>query len=139
MMRAGIYVGVAWVAIEFLAERLELELVDEEDDEGEDLDDDEDEEEDHVDGEEEIDEDDDEGTIGGSKPDTRPHRSRRRTAKQEVVDEDAIFIPLGWARQRPTAPYKGSDPEWHEFYKFSQDEARGQKTRRRCPASSDGG
>lgn len=42
----------------------------------------------------------------------------------EVAPENATFIPLGFARQIPGQPYKGSDPEWQEFINFSQDIAR---------------
>lgn len=40
----------------------------------------------------------------------------------EEEDEDSIFIPLGiWPTQKPREFYKGSDPEWKEFAKFSKD------------------
>lgn len=39
-------------------------------------------------------------------------------------DEDSIFIPLGWARLVPRRFYRGSDPEWVEFKKLSQDTKR---------------
>lgn len=45
-------------------------------------------------------------------------------------DEDAIFIPLGWARQLPRSYYKGTDPEWQEFIKFARDRKRGERVRR---------
>lgn len=38
--------------------------------------------------------------------------------------EDAWFIPLGLARQRPQTFYKGSDPEWQSFVEFSHDKKR---------------
>lgn len=43
----------------------------------------------------------------------------------EPIPEDAIFIPLGLARQRRTSYYKGSDPEWQGFVEFSRDRKRG--------------
>lgn len=36
-------------------------------------------------------------------------------------DEDGLFIPFGWPKQQPRTFYKGSDPEWKEFVKFSKD------------------
>ncbi|KAI9811337.1 MAG: hypothetical protein M1827_005497 [Pycnora praestabilis] len=53
---------------------------------------------------------------------------------REVKDEDAIFIPLGWARQRTVQPYKGSDPEWKSFIAVSKDKQRGLKIRRELAA-----
>lgn len=38
--------------------------------------------------------------------------------------EDAWFIPLGLARQRPQTFYKGGDPEWQSFVEFSHDKKR---------------
>ena len=52
----------------------------------------------------------------------------------EVPDkppEDSWFIPLGIARQRPQAFYKGSDPEWQSFVEFSRDKKRGMFIRSR--------
>ncbi|KAI9854785.1 MAG: hypothetical protein M1824_006597 [Vezdaea acicularis] len=40
------------------------------------------------------------------------------------------FIPLGLAFQLPHTYYKGSDPEWQEFIKFSQDSQRVEKVKR---------
>ena len=37
------------------------------------------------------------------------------------MPEDAIFIPLGFTRQRPQTYYKGSDPEWQSFLEFRRD------------------
>ncbi|KAI9880140.1 MAG: UAA transporter [Pleopsidium flavum] len=42
----------------------------------------------------------------------------------DVRPDDAIFIPLGWARQCPRTFYKGSDPEWQSFLAFAQDRRR---------------
>ena len=43
----------------------------------------------------------------------------------DTIPEDAYFIPLGFARQRPQMFYKGSDPEWQSFIEFSRDRNRG--------------
>ena len=42
----------------------------------------------------------------------------------ETMPEDAIFIPLGFVRQRPHTPYSGSDPEWQSFVEFRKDRKR---------------
>lgn len=42
----------------------------------------------------------------------------------ETMPEDAIFIPLGLARQRPETFYKGSDPEWQSFIEYRKDRQR---------------
>ena len=39
----------------------------------------------------------------------------------EEMPEDAIFIPLGFTRQRPPTFYRGSDPEWQSFLEFRKD------------------
>ena len=51
----------------------------------------------------------------------------------DMIPEDAMFIPLGWARQLPETVYKGSDPEWQGFIEFSQDRKRGQRIRSLSP------
>lgn len=48
----------------------------------------------------------------------------------EELPEDAIFIPLGFTRQRPQEFYKGSDPEWRSFVEFRRDRDREKKVRR---------
>lgn len=45
------------------------------------------------------------------------------------MPEDALFIPLGFARQKPQAFYKGTDPEWQSFVDFSKDRKRSQLIR----------
>ena len=42
----------------------------------------------------------------------------------ETMPEDAIFIPLGFARQRPETFYKGTDPEWQSFIEYRKDRER---------------
>lgn len=42
----------------------------------------------------------------------------------------SLFIPFpGTTKQLPVTPYRGSDPEWQEFIKFSQDLTAGKKVR----------
>lgn len=42
--------------------------------------------------------------------------------EQEEQEEGAIFIPFpGTVQQLKPRPYRGQDPEWQEFVKFSQD------------------
>ena len=58
-----------------------------------------------------------------------------KKAEEEDVDvpeempEDALFIPLGIARQKPQTFYKGTDPEWQSFVDFSKDRKRSQLIR----------
>lgn len=42
----------------------------------------------------------------------------------ENMPEDAIFIPLGFTRQRPETFYKGTDPEWQSFIEYRKDRER---------------
>ena len=44
--------------------------------------------------------------------------------------EDAIFIPLGMARQCPRVFYKGSDVEWQSFIEFAHNKRRNHQIRR---------
>lgn len=45
-------------------------------------------------------------------------------------DEKPFFIPFpGTTKQLKPVPYKGSDPEWQEFIKFSKDQKLGQRVR----------
>ncbi|KAF2403717.1 hypothetical protein EJ06DRAFT_527321 [Trichodelitschia bisporula] len=39
---------------------------------------------------------------------------------EEEDTDDVLFIPLGWPKLREKTFYKGSDPEWQEFIKFSR-------------------
>lgn len=49
---------------------------------------------------------------------------------QEDEEEGSIFIPFpGTTKQMQPKPYRGSDPEWQEFLKFSADKALAQRTR----------
>ncbi|TKA78108.1 hypothetical protein B0A49_01792 [Cryomyces minteri] len=43
---------------------------------------------------------------------------------EEDYDDDALFIPLGFAQKMPRTYYRGSDPEWQEFIKFAGDSKR---------------
>lgn len=88
-------------------EKEEEEEEDEEDEqkqEGEEDNDEDDEEDDEFEEEEEEDEEDDE--------------------EPQPIPENALFIPLGFARQRRASYYKGSGPEWQSFMEFSRDEKR---------------
>ena len=49
----------------------------------------------------------------------------------EIIPDDALFIPLGLAHQRPPTYYKGTDPEWQSFLEFAADQKRSQKVRSR--------
>lgn len=41
--------------------------------------------------------------------------------EKEEMDKNPFFIPfLGTTRPLPLKPYKGTDPEWQEFIKFSK-------------------
>ena len=42
----------------------------------------------------------------------------------ETMPEDAIFIPLGFARQQPETYYKATDPEWQSFIEYRKDRER---------------
>lgn len=46
---------------------------------------------------------------------------------EEDYDDAILFLPTGFSRLRPQTFYKGSDPEWQEFKKVSQDRARCQR------------
>ncbi|KAH6638359.1 hypothetical protein C7974DRAFT_391416 [Boeremia exigua] len=48
---------------------------------------------------------------------------------EEEYDEAVLFFPTGLSRRKPTTLYKGSDPEWQEFKKVSQDKARVERIR----------
>ena len=71
------------------------------------------------------------GGVGGPATSAGAEQEWPAHLAVEVADEDATFIPLGWARQCPQQPYKGTDPEWQEFVNFSRDEERGAQVRRK--------
>lgn len=48
---------------------------------------------------------------------------------EEEYDDAILFIPTGLSRPKPPTYYKGSDPEWQEFKRISQDRARVEKIR----------
>ena len=54
-----------------------------------------------------------------------------RDQEREDEEEDAsFFIPFpGTTRQLEPKPYRGSDPEWQEFVKFSKDQERAKRVR----------
>lgn len=54
-------------------------------------------------------------------------------AVPDEIPDDAIFIPLGRARQRPKEYYKGSDQEWQSFMELAHDEKRNALVRREAP------
>jgi hypothetical protein len=42
---------------------------------------------------------------------------------EEELEEGGLFIPFpGTTKQLKPSPYRGSDPEWQEFIKFSKDQ-----------------
>lgn len=49
----------------------------------------------------------------------------------EIMPDDALFIPLGLAHQRPPTYYKGTDPEWQSFLEFAADQKRSHQVRSR--------
>lgn len=48
-----------------------------------------------------------------------------------TLPEDVLFIPLSSPRRRPTTFYKGTDPEWQSFIRFSEDSEKCQYIRSR--------
>lgn len=57
---------------------------------------------------------------------------------EEVEEEDPPpCIPfVGTTKQLQLVPYKGTDPEWKEFIKFSKDPQRAKKVRGQCEITS---
>ena len=52
------------------------------------------------------------------------------TKKELMEDDGTIFIPFpGTIKQVKPRPYRGSDPEWQEFIKFSKDQELGKRVR----------
>ena len=49
--------------------------------------------------------------------------------EDEEYDDAILFLPTGFSRLKPKTFYKGSDPEWQEFKKVSQDKARIERIR----------
>lgn len=54
----------------------------------------------------------------------------------EAIPEDALFIPLGLARQRRSPYYKGTDPEWQSFVEFCREKKRSELLRSMLTFSS---
>lgn len=52
-----------------------------------------------------------------------------------IVEEDFMFIPLGWPRLRPGELYAPSDTEWQEFVKTAGDKQRLKSLRGMCSIS----
>ncbi|KAG9199664.1 hypothetical protein G6514_008219 [Epicoccum nigrum] len=48
---------------------------------------------------------------------------------EEEYDDAILFLPTGLSRPKPLTYYKGSDPEWQEFKRISQDRAKVDKIR----------
>lgn len=49
---------------------------------------------------------------------------------EEFEEPAPLFIPFpGTTKQLPLVPYRGTDPEWQEFVKFSKDKKLAQKVR----------
>jgi hypothetical protein len=51
---------------------------------------------------------------------------------EELTEEDPkpLFIPFpGTTKQLKPKPYRGTDPEWQEFIKFSKDQKLAQRVR----------
>ena len=53
----------------------------------------------------------------------------------EIMPEDAIFIPLGLARQLPDVPYKFSDPEFQSFVELRKNREKSMAVRRAFASS----
>lgn len=49
--------------------------------------------------------------------------------EEEDYDDGIFFLPTGFSRTKPTSFYKGSDPEWQEFKRVTQDKARIERIR----------
>lgn len=56
----------------------------------------------------------------------------------EEDDEKPLFIPfLGTTKQLKPKPYRGSDPEWQDFIKFSKDQGLAKSVRGSRPTLED--
>ena len=62
--------------------------------------------------------------VGGEGKGEGVEEDEEEVLVPDTIPEDAYFIPLGFARQRPQTYYKGSDPEWQSFIEFSKDRKR---------------
>lgn len=53
-------------------------------------------------------------------------------SRKELMEaNEPLFIPFpGTTREVKPRPYRGSDPEWQEFVKFSKDPELGKRIRR---------
>jgi hypothetical protein len=53
--------------------------------------------------------------------DAQLSEKERSQLEKEMEEEDPVFIPLPFTtREIPPIPYKGTDPEWRMFAKFSR-------------------
>jgi hypothetical protein len=49
---------------------------------------------------------------------------------KKEIEEETLFIPFpGTTKQLKPRPYRGSDPEWQEYIKFTKDQALGKRVR----------
>jgi hypothetical protein len=65
------------------------------------------------------------GNTETDRPDDKTaNKGVSQVAADNVIEEDCMFIPLGWPRIRPGEPYAPSDAEWKEFVKMAQDKQR---------------
>jgi hypothetical protein len=56
--------------------------------------------------------------------------------KADEEEDVPLFIPFpGTTKQLKPVPYRGSDPEWQEFIKFSQDQDLAKRVRGQLPVS----
>jgi hypothetical protein len=49
--------------------------------------------------------------------------------REEIANDDALFIPLAWSRLQKGELYTTSDPEWQEFVKLSNNKKKLQQLR----------
>jgi hypothetical protein len=52
---------------------------------------------------------------------------------EEIEVEDGLFIPCGWPTKQARTFYRGSDPEWKEFIKFSKETERHKDVQSQLP------
>jgi hypothetical protein len=54
-----------------------------------------------------------------------------KSVQKEIEEDDRpLFVPFpGTTKQVTPRPYRGSDPEWQEYIKFSKNQALGKRVR----------